>query len=549
MSQSRIYGFTMLGRLIPTILFTSQFFLSLHPSFAQSLPPSSSCPCELQGSVVDAVSGQPVPHALVRLSSPSPRAALTDSEGKFQCEGLPAGSVTLEAERPGFLGKEGLCFAGCGAISSFELGPDTPPAIMKLMPEAVISGQVSDENGEPLEGFKVSVFFRVPRDKHLYEDQDQRHSVATDDEGKFRIAGLHPGSYFLRVSSAKGPVQNSLRKSSPTGFASVFFPGVNDMSSAVPLKVSPGKTVQANFSLKREPFVQLSGTVSGANAQDQISMFLMDSSITSRDSEISLDAATGSFHIRWIPPGTYYLAARSEVPHLSIASLRVNATSSQSGLHLVLQPTVEVPVVLRGLTDANAENLESLLPGLELAHISDDGGAISLRSSDVIAWSHSSLNPVSTRFWNDKRLLFRDVLPGTYALEVEPSARSSYYVESATWGSTDLLRSNFVLASSGDIPPIEIVLREDGATLSGTVSSGAFPFPAEIVLLAEGRKRPQMLYSDGKFEVSGLAPGAYRVFAVDRAAAVDYTDPAFLQKIGSKTKEVTLAPKQSTSVN
>ena len=48
---------------------------------------------------------------------------------------------------------------------------------------------------------------------------------------------------------------------------------------------------------------------------------------------------------------------------------------------------------------------------------------------------------------------------------------------------------------------------------------------------------------------SGLAPGAYRIFAVDSSADFDYQDPAFLAKISSKIQEVTLAPKQSASIN
>lgn len=106
MYPSRIYGPTMLRPFIPTILLAAQFLFFLPPSFAPSpMPSNSSCPCTFQGSVVNAVSGQPVPYALVKLSAASPRAMLTNSEGQFQLEGLPAGSVILKAEKPGFLTK------------------------------------------------------------------------------------------------------------------------------------------------------------------------------------------------------------------------------------------------------------------------------------------------------------------------------------------------------------------------------------------------------------------------------------------------------------
>jgi Carboxypeptidase regulatory-like domain len=132
--------------LTPTILFAAQFLLCAYPAPAQSSASSFSCPCTLQGSVVDSISGQPVPHAFVRLTSPSPRATLTDSEGKFQFESLAAGSVTLEGEKPGFLTRDPLGRWSLPSVT-LQLTPNNSPAILKLIPEGVITGQVSDENG------------------------------------------------------------------------------------------------------------------------------------------------------------------------------------------------------------------------------------------------------------------------------------------------------------------------------------------------------------------------------------------------------------------
>src|SRR5215469_9557268 len=117
----------MLRSFIPFTLFAAQFLFS-GPLRAQSFAPSSSCPCTLQGSVVDSVSGQPVPHALVRLAAASsPRAALTDSEGKFQFENPPAGPATLEAEKPGYLSY--YLSTGTPSQVSLQLASDSPPAL------------------------------------------------------------------------------------------------------------------------------------------------------------------------------------------------------------------------------------------------------------------------------------------------------------------------------------------------------------------------------------------------------------------------------------
>src|SRR5690242_10536255 len=180
----------MLRPFIPTLLLAAQFLFLNNPSSAQSSMASSSCPCTLQGSVVDSVSNQPVPHALVKLSGASPRATLTDSDGKFQFEDLPAGSATLEGAKPGYLGNDRQGFLSSNT-SSYQLGPNSPPAVLKLLPESIISGQVSDENGEPLEGFTIILFHYGQGYSSLGLGPDILHPPAiTDDQGKFRITGL-----------------------------------------------------------------------------------------------------------------------------------------------------------------------------------------------------------------------------------------------------------------------------------------------------------------------------------------------------------------------
>src|SRR5690242_16817057 len=302
----------MLRSFIPAILFAAQFLLAPHSSSAQSSSSPSSCPCTLSGSVVDSVSRRPVAHALVRLSPGLLPAVLTDSEGRFQFENVPAGFVTLAARKPGFLSGDDYSSWFAARAVSFEFGPNAPPATLRLIPESVIFGQATDENGQPLEGIAINVFFRSFHGGRLY--QDQHFHAVTDDEGKFRIAGLHRGSYYLFARPLQESAVNSARKSTaPSGYPPVFYPGIGDPAAAVPLKILPGTAVQANFSFKREPFLQLSGIVSGFTPQLPVSLMLWDSSGTPVNTEVVFDSATGAFHTKWIPSGAYTLTAQSQL--------------------------------------------------------------------------------------------------------------------------------------------------------------------------------------------------------------------------------------------
>lgn len=535
-------------RLIPTLLFAAQTLFSAPCSLAQSSTHSSSCPCTLTGSVVNSVSGQPVPHALVKLSGASSRAVFTDSEGKFQFEGLPAGSATLEAYKPGFLTQDPVV-RWYPTSAQLQVAPDSPPALLKLIPEGIISGQVIDENGEPLEGFTIGVFHRGPGHIGLGLGPDMLHRPAiTDDQGKFRIVGLRRGSYYLLARQPQVPALKTTGRSSvPSGYSPVFYPAASDIASAVPVKILPGKTVQASFSLKREPFIRLSGTVSAYTPQERVFVTLQGPSGTPQD--IIFNSVTGSFQTTWLPPGLYAITAQADGflqdgSSISfLASLRLDATSSHSDLHLVLQAAANIPLVIHNPPGSNLENLQPL--PLALALVSKDGGPPVF---------NSAISPTSSQGTSSSgggQLFFPRVAPGTYELVNVSPPGVSFYAESATWGSTDLLHDDLVLDSSASVSPIDIVVRNDGATLSGTVSSDGALAPVQVVLLTSKRKRAQLVSvgSGGRFEVSGLAPGDYRAFAIDTSANVDYEDPASLQKISSKIQEITLAPKQSATVN
>lgn len=561
----------MLRLLIPAVLFATPFLFLPNSSLAQNPTPSNiSCPCTLQGSVVDSVSGQPVPHALVKLSGASPRAALTDSEGKFQFENLPAGSATLEAEKPGYLSRDSMG-PHLSVPVSVQLTPDAPPATLKLVPEGVIFGQITDERGEPLEGFTVMIWSRAFNTNVGEVGFGSSFQARTDDEGKFRIARLSPGSYYLLAQPPQGAVQKAVFKSSvPSGYAPVFYSGANELLSANPVKVLPGKSAQANFSLKRESFIRLSGTVSGYNPGDQVNLTLR-AGPGIQDPHIVFDPGNGSFHTDWIPPGLYTLLAEAisgappEVspvssqsapvlqrvqlnapsPH-SFASQQINASSTTSDLRLVLQPTVDIPLLVHGLpasdSSARTDFFPQFFPRLFALLPRYRGASTSEYFPD---WE----NREDARPSGDLRLRFTGVRPGTYELMIGLMSNSSFYVESASSSSVNLLRENLVL--SGSIPPIDVVLRDDPATLSGTVFSANVPVSGVVVLISDSRGKPATFAADqtGAYRISGLAPGAYRVFAVEPALNPDYLDPAFQQKISSKIQEITLSPKQSASLN
>lgn len=532
---------------ISALLFASHFLcmsivLAQQPSLS-----SDSWPCTLRGTVLDSVTGNPIHGAFVQASAPSAWSAFTDAEGRFQFEALPAGPITLTAAKPGFLSNEEL---GTTSKSfSLQLGSDAAPAVLKLTPEGVIFGQVTDENGEPLENFFVSLVYRNPMNLPLHGDPRQR--VFTDDEGKFRIASLHPGSYYVVVHPIEGSQLSSTSNAPvPQGFAPVFYPAAPDTDSAIPVKVLPGRSSQANLSLKREPFVQLSGTVSGYSHEQHVILSLQDSMGQPLPQQIAFDASTGSFQTKWIPRGTYTLMAQTYSQEsfdasrpLFFASQHVTATTNTSGIHLALQQTADIPVEFRDFPAATHENEPA--PNLMLFLLAK-GQSLSGRSHFA-----TPVAPPSDASAASPSMVIAGVEPGICDVKALVYRGGSYYLESVSWGSTDLLHDPLVIASSGAVPPIAVVIREGAATLSGTVVSGGQPASAIVVIFPPDQRNPPQFVRaapDGEFTLPNLAPGTYRVLALNDLGSLDLANRSILNDISSKAREVTLAPRQNSSI-
>lgn len=538
---------TPMFRLLRTVLLFSSPLLLPSRLSSQQPSPDSSCPCTLRGVVLDAVTGNPIHNVFVQASTGSASSTLTDSEGKFQLDALPAGRITVHAAKPGFLSQDEL---GASSPKSFslQLSPDSAPAILKLTPEAVIFGQVTDENGGPLENVLVSLISRNPINVPL--SPASRQQVTTDDEGRFRIASLRPGSYYVAVHPQQTPALTSARNAAvPQGFAPVLYPAAPDMDSAIPIKVLPGKSVQANFSLKREPFVRLSGTVTGYGPEQQVALFLQDSIGEQGRQEITFEPSTGIFHTKWIPPGAYNLIAQSSHqvtldarPSFSFASRLLNANSNLSGIHLVLQPTINIPVVTRGFPSADPEQEQAPRVTLFLAP----------KGQSVRGWLHTS-NWVDAHSGNSSApyLLVPEVEPGTYDVKAEVLGSRNFYIESVSWGSTDLLHDPLVIDFPGAVPPIDVVVREGAATLAGTVFSGDQPSPAVVVVFpSDDRRSPEFAFAgeNGEFASWNFAPGTYRAIAINNLTDLNLEKQGALRELASKAQEVTLVSGQTAIV-
>jgi hypothetical protein len=166
-----------------------------------------------------------------------------------------------------------------------------------------------------------------------------------------------------------------------------------------------------------------------------------------------------------------------------------------------------------------------------------------------------SRRPPYQQFWASSQTAggveaFRGLEAGTYDVEVE--SIGSGYVSSVTWSGKDLLREPLVVAEGSDPQAIQVVTRDDGASLSGSVQIGNGAQFAQVLMIEEDAggvpPRPLFVSGSGSFQVQGLAPGRYDILAFDRLDGIEYRNREVLEAYLSHAAHVTLSADEQAKV-
>jgi hypothetical protein len=150
----------------------------------------------LSGAVVTGDgAAQPVRRAIVAISGPAlpiGRSTITDEEGRFAFEGLPAGRYSVTASRRAFLTSAFGATRPGGPGTPAQLGEGARASnIVIAMPKgAVLTGAITDPAGAPVQSLSVKVYQLAPT-------YPVAGSAVTDDRGVYRVYGLPPGEYLV----------------------------------------------------------------------------------------------------------------------------------------------------------------------------------------------------------------------------------------------------------------------------------------------------------------------------------------------------------------
>ncbi len=533
-------------RLLPLVqllaaLIPSACLGQISPQQAQRGSSNLSAPTyTLDGVVVNSATGEPVRGALVQIYVRGQMSVLSGKDGKFHFEGVPQSQLTVSVRKPGFFSEQEL---SQGAIwnETVQVGLNTQPVVVKLIPESVIYGRVSDSEAEPVENLPVKLIYApiVNGQKNWQE----RANTQTNEEGEFRFFELPPGAYYLKA----GPSFSARIRAAwgtqavQEGYPSTYYPGAKDLNSAAAIPIVPGKQVRADVNVKSEAFYQVSGTVAGYPLGAMINVELLSRDGEALPSGIRVDAQTRTFVAASVPAGSYVIKAyaRGSDGQESVASLPVNVNSDVAGVNLVVGPSATIPVAVR------LELARSSYPGPYPRDMPPVNVLLVPRVFGTQGRWASLEGPSESRSF-----AARNVEPSTYSAQITPNG--PWYVESARCGNTNLFIEDLTVGPGGPGQTIEIVIRDDFARLNGALSTGNRPVQGIVLLIPELNPRAAMTVPvdpTGRFQTGELPPGEYRALAFDRIDGLEYTSPEAMRSYSSGAQFVRLPPNGQATVN
>ncbi|HKB11522.1 MAG TPA: carboxypeptidase-like regulatory domain-containing protein [Vicinamibacterales bacterium] len=268
----------------------------------------------IRGRIVAAAGERPLAKVEVRAVAGENRvnkAVLSDANGRYEIDGLPAGRFIVSASKQNYVrmsyGERRPL--GPGAPIDVAAGQTVSRIDFVLQRTAAIAGRIVDEFGDPAPNVQVQPL------RYVYSNGERRMQAAgppatTNDLGEYRVFGLAPGLYFLGATLR--PMNYFSDASDRIAYLPTLYPGTGNPSEAQRLTVAPGQTISGiNLTLLPVSASRVSGAVAFADGKAMSSGTVNATSraMATGSAGFGQLRPDGTFTISGLPPGDYTLRA------------------------------------------------------------------------------------------------------------------------------------------------------------------------------------------------------------------------------------------------
>jgi len=508
----------------------------------------------IDGMVVHDSTGKPVANASVELTVVEgarvvSRTTTSGEDGRFSFRDLPPAEgyqivVTGSGLWPTAYGQE----RSHGPWTPIKLSPGQHLTDVRIAAQGItqISGKILDPSGKPQVG--ASVLAMRPTYVDGRRNLQRAGNTVTNLQGEYRFTNLNPGRYYIRVTPRTEGLSDSLftnpslrdRSASTSstnaiseveGYPTVYYPGVPVESAKVILLGDSQVINGLDIVVMKTGTSRVRGTITNSASGKKVAaaQVLLLPVAGSPDSHWGrfFDSRDGTFDLRAVLPGMYFLSATAMGTDRPLAGRVVVEIRSKETRAFDIPVSAGTDISGRIVLD-NQNETRADFSTVSVGLAPDASQPI----DGTLSRFRNHLPSASTAAKADGTFTLSGVMPWDYHVTV--SGIPGAYVKAVRYGNMDVLSSGLRVDGSNS-QQMEIVLATDGGRLDGRnlgVSN------AVIVLVPEARSRRDLYLAasssnTGRFQLTNIPPGRYKVFAWQNPADGVWTDPDYLERYES----------------
>ncbi|MGA3016424.1 MAG: carboxypeptidase regulatory-like domain-containing protein [Bryobacteraceae bacterium] len=501
-------------------------------------------------------SGQPPP------PPQTPYEATSDTDGKFSFQGIEPGRYTLTVSHAGYATTiDSAPGGGAANVLTLTAGQHMTDVAIELAPQAVLSGQVTDEDGDPTPGVTVRPMRPMLLNGRV-RIATAGAGVQTGADGKYRLT-VATGRWYLSFSIAPPAAPARARRAAaPPGtpdeperdYVTTYYPGVTELTSAQGIDAAAGQQLPGLDTRLRKTLVyHVRGKIAGNLPPDpsgRTALRIFTSQETGDSNAGTFDEGQparpdGTFDIAGLTPGAWTLTVVRQAGRRESLGRQPVEIDNQNVEEVVI--AVQPPRDLSGSVRTVPQDPPGFNPSPQTIT------PLQVRLIPLDALLNSAVAPVQS----DGAFTLKNVEAGKYRVDFFPPPGA--FVKSVNFAGQEAIDSGIELTNGAGSTALRIVVSMTAGQIVGSVTDldEGPPSVSYVTIVPEGPPpSPSALYRpelhrtvqtdpSGQFAVNSVVPGTYRVYAWERLDAMAFADPEFLKLFDSLRVVVTVTEDDS----